>query len=303
MSERLQIALLRGLFRMLAWLPPRLTGAVGAGLGRAAFYLHGRRRAIAVRNVTRIYPERNRRWRQRVARESFAELGRVIMELPHVFLRPKAWLQARVTVENEACLREALAENQGVIVTACHHGNWELGALMFSLLGFEADMLYRPLRHAGADALLKEWRERFSARLHARRESLKWLPRARRRNAVVALMVDQHIGDGEPVPFLGHLANTLMLPAVTALKHDMPVLSVALMREGRDFRFRLRFWRVDAPSPVGHRALDAFRLMQAINDSFDAVIRQRPELWMWSHQRWKLLEEQPDIAEAVHGTP
>ncbi len=303
MSERLQSALLRGLFQLLAGLPPRLTGAIGAGLGRMAYYLHGRRRTIAIRNATRIYPERDRRWRQRLARESFAELGRVIMELPHVFLRPREWLLEHVTVENEAALRKALAEGRGAIVAACHHSNWELGALMFSLLGFETDMLYRPLRHAGPDALLKRWRERFGARLHGREESLKWLPEARKRNAIVALMIDQHIRDGEPVPFLGHMANTLMLPASVALKHDVPLLGVALMRDDRAFRFRLRFWAIERPKTTGNKSRDAFHLMQAINASFEPVIHARPELWMWSHQRWKLLEEHPDIAGVVHGTP
>jgi len=302
-SATWQIALLRSLFRMLAWLPPRWTGAVGAGIGRLVFYLHRRRRIIAVRNVTRVHPDRDRRWRRRIARESFAELGRTVMGLPHVFLRPRDFLLSCVNVENETLLREALTDGRGVLVAACHHSNWELGALMLSMLGCEADCLYRPLRHPVADTALKQWRERFGARLHARQKPVKWLPRALKRGGCVPFMIDQHIADGVPAPFLGHLANTLTLPAAIIRKYHPAVLGVALLRHGRAFRFTLRFWRITPPAHAPTSDADTFHLLAAINRSFEAVIGQRPELWLWSHQRWKLLEEHPDIAEAVHGTP
>ena len=74
--------------RLLFWgirlLPVRLVGAIGAGIGRTAFFLFSRRRNIALKNLNRIYPDREEAWRKKVGRESFAELGRTMFELPHV---------------------------------------------------------------------------------------------------------------------------------------------------------------------------------------------------------------------------
>jgi Kdo2-lipid IVA lauroyltransferase/acyltransferase len=302
--DAFKAVLLRGVFRLISLLPVRLVGGLGAGLGRLAYYLDQRHRSIATRNITRIYPHKPRAWRTRTARESFAELGRTLFELPHVFLLSKESLKTCVAVEGEDDLRAALAEGKGALIAACHHGNWELGALMFSLLGYPIDFFYRPVRQPILEAYLKQCRERFGARLHARQESVRWVMRALKNRSCIALMIDQHIGNGIPVPFLGHLANTLTLPAVMAHRTGAPVLCVALHRIGHGFRFRLRFWRIATPATFAGEEDFTWQLTRDIADCFTPVIDSRPEMWLWSHQRWKLLEEQNrDITEAVYGTP
>ncbi len=297
-------ALLRGIFRTIRLLPVRLVGGIGAGLGRLAFYLDQRHREIATRNITRIYPHKPRQWRTTIARESFAELGRTIFELPHVFLRSKESLKACVEVEGEDVLQAAMAEDKGVLIAACHHGNWELGALMLSVIDLPIEILYRPLPHPFADTFLKESRERFGCIMHPRQESIRWLLRSLKNRACIALMVDQHIGDGLPVPFLGHMANTMTLPAVMAHRTRAPVIGVALHRIGHSFRFRLRFWHIAKPETFASEEDFTWQLSRNIADSFTPVIDCRPEMWLWSHQRWKLLEEQnKEITEAVYGTP
>jgi len=300
----LKAALLRGAFRFVSLIPVRIAGGIGACLGRLAFWLDRRHRSISIRNLTRIYPQQPRAWRRRIARESFAELGRTMLELPHVFLRSREFLASRVEVEGEELIRAALTENRGIFLAACHHGNWELGALMFSLLGFHIEFFYRPLRQPLVNAYLKKHRERFGARLHERQKPLRWLMRALKEDTIIGLMIDQHIGDGMPVPFMGHMASTLTLPAGMIRKYDAPILGVALHRVGHDFRFRLKLWKIETPPRDLDEQAFVYRLTRDINRSFGAEIDVRPEMWLWSHQRWKLLEEHnKDITEVVYGTP
>ncbi|HCS13391.1 MAG TPA: lauroyl acyltransferase [Zetaproteobacteria bacterium] len=289
---------------MASLLPVRLLGGLGAGLGRLAFYLDARHRRISIRNLTRVYPDRSLAWRTRTARESFAELGRTMLELPHVFMKSREYLLAHVSVEGEDHMRAALAENKGVFLAACHHGNWELGALMFSLLGFDIEFFYRPLRQPVAEAFVRERRERFGATLHARQDPLRWLVRALKGRTLIGLMIDQHIGDGMPVPFLGHMANTLTLPAAMVRKYDAPLVGVALHRIGRGFKFRLDIWTIERPDMALSEQAFVYKLTRDIGKSFEPAINLRPEMWLWSHQRWKLLEEHnKDITGVVYGTP
>jgi len=300
----LKTVLLHGILLILSLIPPRIAGGVGAGMGRVAFYLDSRHRSIAIRNITRIYPDQPRSWRTRTARESFAELGRTMMELPHVFMRSKEFLRSRVQIEGEEELRAALRHDKGALIAACHHSNWELGAQMLSILGFTNDLFYRPLRQSAFDTFIKSARERFGAQLHARQESLRWVPKALKKQSCIGLMIDQHIGDGMAVPFLGHLANTLTLPATLTHKYGVPVIGVALHRIGRSFRFRMQLWHIEAPANRSDERAFTYQFTHRICKSFEPIIHQRPEMWLWSHQRWKLLEEhEKEISEAVYGTP
>ena len=293
----------RLLFWIVRLLPVRLVGGIGAGIGRALPLFDRRHRDIAMRNLTRIYPERPRAWRKRVMRESFAELGRTVFELPHVYLRSHAFLRSRVKVEGEQALRAALEPGHGSILVACHHSNWEFGALMFSLLGYPTGIIYRRLNNPALDGFLKACRERFGARMVDRDDGLRWVPKFLKQGGLTAIMIDQHLSTGSPVPFLGHMASTTLFPAVYAHKYGTPVFGVVLHRIGRGFRFRLHFWPIELPAPTGAKDADASHAMAAMADSFSSTIHQRPELWLWSHRRWLILEQERMLADVVYGAP
>jgi len=283
--------------------PVRLVGALGAGFGRIAYYIVRRHRHIAMANLSRIYPHETRQWRARKARESFAELGRTCFEFPHVFLRSQEFLMSRVELQGEDVLREAMDEGKGLFLAAAHHSNWELGALMLSMLGCDTHIIYRPLKNELLEAYLKQCRERFGAHMESRLQGLRWLPKALRKQACIAVMIDQHMSQGTPVPFLGHLGNTTTMPAAFVLRQQTPVIGVALERKAKGFHFVLRFWRVEMPEAGENKEANAIHIMQAICDSFAPVIHARPELWLWLHRRWLILEQDEEIAKVVFGTP
>ncbi|ATX82042.1 KDO2-lipid IV(A) lauroyltransferase [Mariprofundus ferrinatatus] len=283
--------LVKSLFFLLQLLPVRLVGAFGAGLGRLFYLIDGRHRTIVLRNLDRIYPERESAWKIRIAHESFAELGRTMLETPHVFMRSREYLLSRIEMEGEEAFRDAVAQGKGVILTAMHHSNWELGALSFSMMGYETDIIYRPLRQESLDKFLLDSRTRFGAHLRSRNEGLRWLPKALKNGHAIAVMVDQHLSNGTPVPFLGHLGNTTTLPATFAAKYATPLFGVRLDRIGRSFRFKLQFWPIELPAlSEGHQHSD-IEIMRTICDSFAPAIHQRPELWLWVHRRWLYLDE------------
>jgi len=290
------------LFWLIRLLPVRLAGAIGAGVGRTAFYLIARHRNIALNNLKRVYPDRDESWRRRIARESFAELGRTMFELPHVFLRSKDFLLSRVEVEGEEPFRLAMEQKKGVFLNACHHSNWELGALMFSLLGYDSNIIYRPVKNDELENFLKQCRERFGCTMQSRFDGLRWLPKTLNRGGSIAVMVDQHMSQGIEVPFLGHMSSTTALPATFAIRNGTPLFGVAIERIGRGFRFKLKFWPIEVPELTGDKEFDTRNTMQQITASFDEAIHSRPELWLWIHRRWLMLEEiEQAQKEMAHG--
>ncbi len=272
---------------LIRLMPVRLAGALGAGIGRLAYFLDARHRHIAMRNLNRVYPEKPEAWKRKISRESFAELGRTSFELPHVYLRSKDFLLSRIEVKNHAALEQAIALNKGVILTACHHSNWELGALACSMLGHTTNIIYRTVRQPALNQFVLQARERFGAIMQPRDIGLRWMPRALKSNHCIGVMVDQHLSNGTPVRFLGHQGRTTTMPAIFTNKYHTPVVGVALHRIGRSFNFCLEFWSV----PIDEHISDEVETMQIICDSFAPVIHRRPEMWLWIHRRWLYLDE------------
>jgi KDO2-lipid IV(A) lauroyltransferase len=279
---------IKSIFYVMRLIPVRLVGAMGAGAGRIVYFLDKRHRNIALRNLRRIYPHKNQAWRKATARASFAELGRTIFELPHVFLRSREFLLSRIEFDGEDEVRRAISAGHGIIYVAAHQSNWELGALLVS----PAHCLYRTMRQEPLEMFLKTCRERFGNSMHDRDKNMRWLPKVLKQGEAASIMVDQHLSTGTPVPFMGHMANTTTLPVAYARKYQTPVFAVILLRIGHVFRFRLELRKINLPDPCDHKEEYLIHCSGIISDVLAEAIHRRPEQWLWIHRRWLYLDEQ-----------
>lgn len=272
-------------------IPVRLVGAMGAGIGRIVYFLNKRHRNIALQNLKRVYPHKNHAWLKATALASFAELGRTTFEMPHVFLRSREFLKSRIEIEGEDEVRQAFDAGHGVIFVGFHFSNWELTAQVPALFGYPCSQIYRPLRQQALEEMLRQWRERFGNTLHSRDESIRWIPRTIKQGNMLALMVDQHLSNGVPVPFLGHQARSTIMPAVYARKFNTPVFSGVLHRIGHDFRFRGEYRQISFPETTDNVDQDLCDFTEATYANYAVAVDQRPESWLWIHRRWLYLDE------------
>ncbi len=93
------------------------------------------------------------------------------------------------------------------------------------------------------------------------------------------------MNDGISVPFFGHPAMTAPALAQFALRFNLPIIPIHLVRVA-PARLRLI---VDAPLQVprtGNRTADTLAIMQAVNATLERWITADPGAWLWLHRRW-----------------
>ncbi|MFQ5355218.1 MAG: lysophospholipid acyltransferase family protein [Mariprofundaceae bacterium] len=296
------------LFWLIRLLPARIAGGLGAGLGRMGYLIDKRHREIALRNVQRVFPERDRSSQKRIARESFAELGRVIFEMPHVFLRSEDFIRSCLHISGSDHLRKAANLGKGVIVIGCHQANWEMGAMVPALLGYTSHNMYRSIRPKAADDHLRQWRSRFGTIMHARLDSSIWISRALKLNSCVGFMLDQHVSEefGIAAPFMGHPASTTIFPAQLAMKRGIPIVPITAFRRGRGFQFDIRIHpmiRPDREDLEAGKENTILKLTTRANQVLGDAIQKQPECWLWSHRRWRTLEHETVSYGMAHDAP
>ena len=76
-------------------------------------------------------------------------------------------------------------------------------------------------------------------------------------------------------------------PALTelALKHDIPLVPIRVLREPRA-HFHVHLFRPLEIVRTGDDAKDVHAALWAINRTFEDWIRQYPDQWLWLHRRW-----------------
>lgn len=288
--------LIRTLDLMGRCLSARALPPLGRALGMGAFHTMRRYREVARTNLRRAYPGWSDIKIEEVARESFRHVGITLVEF---FLR-----QPRITdAEVDAIVRfvgqehyeEALACGKGVLLITAHYGNWELMGPRLHRAGYQVNAVSRTADDPGLEQMIEAIRTRCGMRQipreHAARQGLASL----RRNEILAILLDQNTASGGVfVPFFGHPASTAVGPAVFALKTGAALVPTFCIREA-DGSHTMRAWPPIYPQSTGDRTADIQRITADVTQAIEAQIRERPDLWLWLHNRWKL---QPEAAPA-----
>ncbi len=196
---------------------------------------------------------------------------------------------SKVTFEHEEILHQALQSGKPILFVTAHYGNWELGTLAIAAkFHIPLSVVGRPLDWAWADRILRATREQFGVRMIPKQNAMKAMIRAMKAGEALGLVVDQNTASkqGELIDFFGHKARHTPAAAILARKFDAVVIPVFSRTEND------RHWTVTFHTPLPVRKsddpdadiLDQIRRQAAVTEK---VIRQKPDEWLWLHQRWK----------------
>jgi KDO2-lipid IV(A) lauroyltransferase len=287
-NHRIQYGALRGVLTVLRGLGLRGASAVGASIGTLGYRPLRIRREVVERQVRAALPELSSGEVDRIARASYANLGRTTTETA---LLPSYDAERIIalfdTVEGWSIVEERLAREKGLIIVTGHLGNWELGGAYLAARGLPMEAVARHMENPLFDRYLTRTRERIGMAIVHDDEAVRRVPRALRAGHAVAFLIDQGtVGLASTwVPFFGRLAKTPRGPAVFALRLGTPVVFGAALRQPSG-HFRLTFEAIDTRS-TGDLEADIDRIVAEYTAVLEKWVRRAPEQYFWHHRRWK----------------
>jgi KDO2-lipid IV(A) lauroyltransferase len=276
-----------GLFR---WLSRRSLGflhTLGAGVGWLGYLLS---------------PTYRRRFRDHVAqagiappaaRAAVAEAGRMIAELPFLWLRPESRpLSGFVRIEGAEHVEAVHAQGRGLLLLTPHLGCFEICAQAyaehFAATYGPITVLYRPARQPWLREVIEGSRARPGlATAPATLAGVRQMIRALRRGETVGLLPDQvpPEGMGEWAPFFGRSAYTMTLAA--RLAQQTGALPLLIWGErlagGRGYTVRI----APMPEPLPADASAQAESAAVMNRAMESLIRQCPQQYLWGYHRYK----------------
>ena len=211
---------------------------------------------------------------------------------------------------NTSYLTNALHQKKGALLLTAHTGNWEWGLIhAANHIAKETDSRTYVISRVIRPAWLRNWRIRRLSRkgvvvIENRAGSLRHVIRALRKGNVIVMTIDQHAGaagsNAVPVPFFGEVTPTFATLAELALRTGTPVVPLCVYRDYESYEHGMAFYEpietmdVMATRRSGELEIDKVAALTALyNSSFEQMIIEHPEQWLWSHRRWR---DQPDEA-------
>lgn len=284
----LEAAVFGAAIRLAAFLPRRALLAIGAALGSLACRVDREHTRIAIANLrAALGPAVDEEAARRIARDCWRHFGRIVLDAL-AFPRLDAAASARlVRCRGLEDLRAAYARGKGVLLFSAHYGHWELGAVAQGHLGFPLAVVTRPLDNPRLERILARLRGRSGNVIIHKRNAVREVLKALRAGIGVAIVIDQDARDqGVFVPFLGRPASTTPTLALLALRTGAAVVPVRCVPLSGG-TWELAYGPEVAVEDTGDRDSDVLALTARCTAIVEGWVRERPDLWLWMHRRWK----------------
>ena len=279
---------LRGAVGVLRRMSFQHAGNVGEWIGRLGYTPLGIRRDVVERQVRAAFPGLAESEVLRIARESYAHLGRTSIETAILPAYSREEVLALVEhVSGWDVMERGLATGRGVMVVTGHLGNWELGGSYLAARGIVLEAVARRMQNPLFDRYLTETRGRIGMTVIHDADAVRRVPRAIREGHAVAFLVDQGaVGLASTwVPFFGRYAKTPRGPAVFTLRLNAPLVFATAVRNANG-RYSLHFEEVPITRTDDLEA-DVDAIVAAYTSALERWVRRFPEQYFWHHRRWK----------------
>ena len=268
----------RFVMRMLASVPLPALHALGALLGWLAYLAS---------------PAYRRHLRQNMAQAGFADpslrraaiasAGRMVAELPAIWMRPREDVMRLVrSFDEQALIAQARARGQAIVFLTPHQGCFEITAQAIAER-VPLTAMYRPPKLAFLGPLTLEGRGKRNVRLApADRSGVREMLAALKRGESVGILPDQvpSEGEGEWAAFFGRPAYTMTLAMKLARRADTVALLVFGERLPRGAGYAVHIRAMPDALPGES---DARRLNRAL----EAQLRECPGQYLWGYNRYK----------------
>ncbi|KAB7663614.1 Kdo(2)-lipid IV(A) acyltransferase [Plesiomonas shigelloides] len=273
---------------LVTLLPYPLIRRIGFTLGRLFMRIGKRRVKIAERNLELCFPDMSREARAQILQENFESTGMAVMETGMAWFWPDWRVKKIFQVEGLEHMRQAQAEQRGVLLIGVHFLTLELGARVFGMYNPGVGV-YRPNDNPLMD-WLQTWGRLRSNKYMIDRKDVKGMIRALRAGEIIWYAPDHDYGPRRSVfvpLFAVDKAATTTGTSILMQAADPALVAFAPIRNKDGSGYRL----VISPAIEGFPMDDEVAAAAFMNRVVEKEILRAPGQYMWLHRRFKTRPE------------
>lgn len=276
----------------LAWLPLWVLYILSDLLYPMVYYVVRYRRRVTRTNLTKSFPTKSEKEIVAIEKAYYRHICDLLAEGVWGLRATPEQLLAHYRIENRELLTPFFDEGKSVILMSAHYNNWEMmiASLNFQLLhhgvGVGKHIVQKPFGR-----LLTQKRARYGTEIVDNTDVRRVMEFYDRYKVPAAWMM---LGDQSPhdrnkslwTRFLNQETAFIFGSEHFARKYDYPVFYYSVEKTKRGY-YTVRFEPLSL-CPTKENEGDITRRYAA---RLEKTINEKPQYWLWSHRRWKLVKE------------
>jgi len=235
-------------------------------------------------NLKKAFPDISLDHLNGITKMMWNNYGRVFAEYMFIKKFREDRSNKNIIIEGQEILEDIKKKNKSVVFISGHLSNFELMAMHIEKSGIKLSAIYRPLNNIFLNKIMERIRKKYICKYQIKKGigGMKKLMHLKKLNYSTALMIDQRVSQGIRSDFFNQKALTTTIPAQLVKKFKIPIVPIFIERIN-DINFKIVI-----KNPI---TFDNEETTKTITDKLNLVLEKmisyKPELWIWSHNRWK----------------
>ncbi len=235
-------------------------------------------------NIRKAFPNIDKKNLKKMTASMWNNYGRVFAEYMFIKDFRSGKLKSNINIEGEEILEDIKNKNNQVVFISGHFGNFELMAMYLERKGIKLSAIYRPLNNIFLNPIMERIRKKYICEQQVKKGigGIKKLIGLKKNNYSTALMIDQRVSEGILSNFFSEKALTTTIPAQLVKKFKIKIVPVYIERI-KDINFKIK---ISEPLSFSNET-SVESITNELNKVIEGMIINKPEQWIWSHNRWK----------------
>ncbi len=253
-----------------------------------AYKFNKKHNKIALANLNLVYEDTiSFERKQEIIYNSYKSLAFNMYEFIENQHIDKEQLFSKAKLINGEVIQKAHDEKRKVIYITAHYGGWELTLPYMALKYGEIAVVNRKMENPLVNRQYEIGRSKNFITMLEKKVAAKGMLKAFKDDKSIAVVIDQHIGNGSEVTFLGKKDIATDSTSRLALKFDAVIIPIFTVCD--DFReYTIKVCEPIDVTKVEFKTdnhIDELTQMQT--DLVSKQIFEYPDCWFWQHKRFK----------------
>lgn len=250
------------------------------------YYVLGYRKKVVLDNLRNSFPEKSEQELKKIAFDFYRYLCDLFLETFKTLTISKKQMLAhcKMNEETQKLFDSYHKQQRSIILVMGHFGNWEWAGNVVDSSKHQLYVIYHQLSNKYFNQLVIKMRTRFGTKLIEMKSTLRDMVTNRKEVTATAFIADQ-----TPFPESAYWTTFLNqdTPVFTgtekiASKFNYPVIYISIKRIKRGYYEIFGELLFENPKETKEGEIS-----EAHTRRLEKDIIAQPEIWLWSHRRWK----------------
>ena len=286
--------IISAIWYLFSLLPLHIHYVLSDGIYLIVYRLIGYRVKVVRNNLEKSFPEKTEKELREIERKFYHSLCDYFVETIKMTTMSEKQMRRRMTYKGVDVINQCTNDKQSVALYLGHIFNWEwiTSVPLWVSPDLVCGQLYHALENPIFDKLFLNIRQRWGAECIALTDVLRKTIEYKQQNKVSII---GYIGDQVPhwnnihhwCQFLNHDTPVMTGTERIAIKNNQALVYLDIRRVRRGY-YEAEF-QLMTRNP---KELKEFEATDIYFRKLEETIRKQPELWLWSHNRWKRTREE-----------